>query len=299
MQSLSTRLFRWYDVHGRRLPWRRTRDAYRILVSEIMLQQTQVTRVLEYYGRWLKQFPSWEQLAQASNAAVIHAWAGLGYNRRGLMLRDMARTIVAQGLPETEAAWRALKGIGPYTAAALTVFSLHQRATPIDTNIRRVASRLLFGIPFPDPKQDTRLAREMTSTLMSSPRFYDVPQALFDLASTVCTKQPACNICPLRTTCKAAPKFLSGRVRIPKAMIKKAHETKHRNKKFPDRIYRGRILAEIRQHPTGVLPAQLGPRIDPTFDTEQDQAWLLRMLDRLQRDHFIIQKDTHFVISNR
>lgn len=288
--TIAARLLRWYDKAGRTLPWRGTRDPYRILVSEIMLQQTQVQRVILFYQRWLEQFPDWQTLAHASNADVIHAWAGLGYNRRALMLREIARTITKQGLPKTEEEWLALKGIGPYTAAALTVFSLHKPAVPIDTNIRRTASRLLLGTPFPDPKNDERLKKHLQQNILAHKRFQDIPQALFDLATLICTKTPSCAQCPLRTECKAAPLFLSGRVQTPRAMMKKPNETKHRNKPSPDRIYRGRILGEIRKATNGLTATRLGPLVDPAYDQTQDEAWLLRMCDRLKRDQFIIQK---------
>lgn len=296
--TLSARLLRWFDTAGRTLPWRGTQDAYRILVSEIMLQQTQVQRVIEYYHRWLKQFPDWEHLAKATNAEVIKAWAGLGYNRRGLMLRDIARKVVLHSEPTSEEGWRGLKGIGPYTAAALTVFSLHQKATPIDTNIRRVASRLLLGVPFPDPTHDTKLQIALKKELLTGSRFYDVPQAIFDLATLICTKQPACAICPMRAVCKAAPKFLTGNVKMPRAMIKKAQETKHRDKPFPDRIYRGRILAQVRLHPRGISKEKLGPLIDPSYDAEEDGAWLRRILDRLNKDQFLHEKQNRFFLSD-
>lgn len=148
------KLLKWYDKHGRDLPWRKTRDPYCILVSELMLQQTQVPRVLVFYPRWLATFPDWHALASASNADVIKAWAGLGYNRRALMLRDIAKQVVEKGVPQSEEAWRELKGIGPYTSAALAAFSLHHRTMPVDTNIRRVLARVLLGKPFPDLKDD-------------------------------------------------------------------------------------------------------------------------------------------------
>ncbi|NBS41699.1 A/G-specific adenine glycosylase, partial [bacterium] len=200
-------LLRWYDTHGRDLPWRKTRDPYRILVSEIMLQQTQVSRGLIFYERWLGQFPDWASLAVASNADVIRAWAGLGYNRRALMLRDIARKIVERGVPSTERDWRELKGIGPYTAAAISAFALKQRALPIDTNIRRVLGRLLFGVTYPQPTIDDKIRASIDAILPRRGRFYDVPQSLFDLATMQCAKVPTCATCPMRSVCPAAPKF--------------------------------------------------------------------------------------------
>lgn len=288
-------LLRWYATEGRDLPWRRTHDAYRILVSEVMLQQTQVSRVLEYYKTWLKKFPTWHALSRASNAEVIHAWAGLGYNRRGLMLRDIAAHVVTNGLPNTEQDWLALKGIGPYTAAAVASFAQGQTTVPIDTNIRRVLGRVLLGKTFPTLDDDARIRRVVgtehanavgTIHELSLPRLRaDHFQALFDLAVAVCKKDPDCATCPLRSECLASAKFLSGRVRIPKRTIKIANETRHRDKPHPDRIYRGRILTEIRNSHTSLKT--LGPKIDPTFDTKLDKKWLAAMIERLEKDGLV------------
>ncbi|MCC7522559.1 A/G-specific adenine glycosylase [Candidatus Uhrbacteria bacterium] len=281
------KLLRWFGKNGRDLPWRGTQDPYRILVSEIMLQQTQVSRVKDYYRLWMKRFPSFGSLAKASNADVIYAWAGLGYNRRALMLRDIARTIIHNRLPESEDEWRALKGIGPYTAAAIAAFSLNKKTVPIDTNIRRVLGRVLLGKPFPDLKDDDRLKK------LVKPQAPDVWQAAFDLATSICTKTPDCASCPLKTDCLAAPKFLSGNVKTPKRMVKKSNEKIYPGKKYPDRIYRGRILSIIRQKPTPI--SQIGPRIDPSFSSK-DAIWLEHMVDRLIKDGLLRRIDKTLVL---
>jgi len=286
--SIATRLLRWYDKHGRDLPWRKTRDPYRILVSEIMLQQTQVSRGLIFYDRWLGQFPNWNKLASATNSQVIQAWAGLGYNRRALMLRDIARRIVENGVPSTEDGWRELKGIGPYTAAAISAFSLRQRTLPIDTNVRRVLGRLLFGTTYPQPTIDDRIRANADRVLPKRGRFYDVPQAIFDLATTHCTKVPACATCPMRSVCPAAAKFLSGRVRVPKQMVKKAVESKHRDKRFPDRIYRGRILKFVRENGSAAID-EIGPVVDAGYDAEADRDWIIAMVGRMEKDGMVRQ----------
>jgi A/G-specific adenine glycosylase len=271
-------LFRWYKKEKRDLPWRKTHDPYRILVSEIMLQQTQVSRVLDFYKRWLKKFPTWGSLARASNAEIVHAWSGLGYNRRGLMLRDIARQIVAHGVPKTEQEWLELKGIGPYTAAAISAFAQGKKTVPIDTNIRRVLGRILLAKPFPDLKDDQKLKR------LIGPRPPEFWQATFDLAVAICKKNPDCAVCPMRNQCPASKKFLSGRIKIPKRMIKKAIERKHRDKPFPDRIYRGRILKLAR---VGITLKELGTNIDPDFNTKRDTAWLMAMVSRLEKDGLV------------
>lgn len=288
MKSAAT-LLNWYKRHGRDLPWRHTRDPYKILVSEIMLQQTQVNRVIDYYHAWLKRFPNWKRLAEASNAEVISAWAGLGYNRRALMLRDIARQVSAHGVPESIEGWESIKGIGPYTARAISAFAQKKRTLPIDTNIRRVLARLLLGIPYPDLKIDPELAEAAEDFLPRRGHFYEVPQAIFDLATMICTKTPDCASCPLQKNCKAAKAFLAGTVETPKAMIKKATESRHRNKKHPDRIYRGRILKLVREEP-GIPIKNVGQRIDHSFDTVLDTEWLLRMLERMKQDQLIVEK---------
>lgn len=288
--SLSERLLNWYKKNGRTLPWRQTRDPYRIVVSELMLQQTQVSRGLVFYPRWLARFPDWKSLSEATNADVIEAWAGLGYNRRALMLRDMAKTIVAEGVPKSAEDWLTLKGVGPYTSAAIACFSLGERVLPIDTNIRRVLGRSLLGKPFPEPTDDEAVHQASTS-LLKAKDFHDVPQALFDLATIVCTKTPQCEICPLKEICPCAIGFMNGEYQTPKRTIKKANETKHRNKPNPDRIYRGRILKYIREERDVRSLELVGATIDPDFDTAQDQAWLEAMVERLVKDGLIEKKD--------
>jgi A/G-specific adenine glycosylase len=172
---VETALLDWFGSHGRGLPWRRTRDPYSILVSEVMLQQTQVDRVVPRYLEWLERWPTVEALAAASPGDVIRAWQGLGYNRRGLNLHRAATRIVRDGWPDdlTE-----LPGVGPYTAAAIASFAFGHDVLPVDTNVRRVQERT--GHSF-------------------SPRS---GQALMDLGATVCLGRiPRCGICPLAEAC--------------------------------------------------------------------------------------------------
>jgi A/G-specific adenine glycosylase len=168
-------LLAWFARHGRDLPWRRTRDPYAILVSEVMLQQTQVERVVPRYLEWLEHWPTVEALAAASPADVIRAWQGLGYNRRGLNLHRAAREIAATGWPDD---LTQLPGVGPYTAAAVASFALGRDVLPLDTNVRRVQERT---------------AAEFSPA---------AGQALMDLGATVClARVPRCGICPLAAGC--------------------------------------------------------------------------------------------------
>lgn len=168
-------LLAWFQENGRDLPWRKTRDPYAILVSEVMLQQTQVERVIPRYEAWLSRWPTVEALAAASPAEVIVAWQGLGYNRRAVNLHRAASHIGVHGWPEdlTE-----LPGVGPYTAAAVGNFAFGRGVLPVDVNIRRVQERT--GEQF-----DAACA-----------------QALFDLGATVCLARiPRCELCPLASAC--------------------------------------------------------------------------------------------------
>jgi A/G-specific adenine glycosylase len=169
------RLLAWFDERGRDLPWRRTRDPYAILVSEVMLQQTQVERVVPRYLAWLERWPTVEALAGAAPADVIRAWQGLGYNRRGLNLHRAARQVSDAGWPNdlTE-----LPGVGPYTAAAVGNFAFGRDELPVDTNVARV--------------------RERTGCEFSAA----AAQALMDLGATVCLARiPRCGLCPLASSC--------------------------------------------------------------------------------------------------
>ena len=168
-------LLEWFDVHGRDLPWRRTRDPYEVLVSEVMLQQTQVDRVVPRYLAWLERWPTVASLAAASTADVIREWQGLGYNRRAVNLHGAAQILARDGWPEdlTE-----LPGIGPYTAAAVRCFALGEDVLPVDVNVARVQRR--------------------TGVAFSS----NVAQALMDLGATICLARiPRCEACPLASEC--------------------------------------------------------------------------------------------------
>jgi len=282
-------LLPWYRQHGRDLPWRKTQDPYQIFMSELMLQQTQVDRVIPLYERWLKQFPTWKKLAEAETSALIHGWAGLGYNRRALFARESAKQVVADRVPKTEDGWRTLKGVGPYMAAALTEFVNHKRALVIDTNIRRVIGRVFLKLPYPRPIDDASILKVLEKeTPLRGSQHSDMPQALMDLASGICSiRRPKCEICPLRTPCKARPGFEKGIYDDTKPR-KKVTERIRDNKKYPDRIYRGRILAWVRENGATDM-RHLGAKIDPEFSLN-DQDWVEAMIERMVKDG-LLKKD--------
>src|SRR4029078_7967937 len=152
IKEIRAGLLDWFTVHYRDLPWRHTRDPYRVLVSEVMLQQTQVDRVVPYYERWLELFPTAVALASAPTSDVITAWSGLGYNRRAVYLQKTARAVVEDHggeFPSTRDELLNLPGVGPYTPGAIAAFACEQDVAFIDTNIRRVVHRLVFGSDIP------------------------------------------------------------------------------------------------------------------------------------------------------
>jgi A/G-specific adenine glycosylase len=205
-RAFRRRLLTWYRRHGRDLPWRRTRDPYRVLVSEVMLQQTQVSRVIPKYREWLRRYPSLDALAAASAGEVREAWYPLGYNIRPLRLRTIARTVVRRHggrLPRSRDGLLALKGIGAYTAGAVLSFAFGEDAAILDTNVRRVLRRVWAG---EDRRVRDRALWELAERLLPRGRTYDFNQALMDLGATVCTaRRPNCGACPLARMCASYP----------------------------------------------------------------------------------------------
>ncbi len=209
LRTFGTRLRAWYRRNARDLPWRKTRDPYRILVSELMLQQTQVSRVLEYWPRFLDRFPSWESLAASRESHVVSAWEGLGYYARARNLHKLSRWVTRDGdgvLPSEPHLLRELPGIGAYTAGAVASFAHEKRAALVDTNVARVLSRVFA--PHLDPKRPAHLTKLWTIAERSLPRTGKATwvhnQALMELGALVCTARVRrCGECPVRTVCKS------------------------------------------------------------------------------------------------
>jgi A/G-specific adenine glycosylase len=188
-------LLAWYASNGRDLPWRRSTDPYPVLVSEVMLQQTQVSRAIDRFERFIARWPTVEALAAAANDQVLGEWSGLGYNSRALRLRDTARMVTANGWPETIGGLTDLPGVGPYTAAAIASISFDTQVPAVDTNLRRVISRWRG-----EPLAGTALQQAADEELGTPAG--DWNQALMDLASQLCTtRNPRCEECPVSTWC--------------------------------------------------------------------------------------------------
>ncbi len=197
-------LLAWYDRHKRTLPWRVDTDPYRVWVSEVMLQQTRVDTVLGYYGRWLERFPDVTTLAAASEADVMAAWAGLGYYGRARRMHAAAKHIVGHGMPRDAATWKALPGIGAYTAGAIASIALGEAVPAIDGNAIRVLARWHGLHTSADDGPGSRAVRALAQRHLDPSRPGDWNQAIMDLGSQVCTPvAPRCEACPIAAGCVA------------------------------------------------------------------------------------------------
>jgi A/G-specific adenine glycosylase len=201
-----TQLLAWYRRHGRELPWRTTSDPYHILVSEVMLQQTQVDRVLPKYAEWLEKFPSLEALADACEADVTKTWYPLGYNIRPRRLQAIAREAVARfdgALPSDEETLLSFKGIGQYTAGAIRSFAFRERAAIVDTNVARVLFRVFIGSGDSKTHAMKRRLWAISHALVPVKHVFDFNQGLMDLGATICTpRKPKCLVCPVSSMCR-------------------------------------------------------------------------------------------------
>jgi A/G-specific adenine glycosylase len=202
-------LLAWYRAHGRDLPWRNTSDPYHILVSEMMLQQTQVDRVVPKYHEWLDKYPSLTALADAPVDGVAETWRPLGYNIRPRRLHAIARESVLRfggELPSDQETLLSFKGIGAYTAGAIRSFAFRQRAAILDTNVARVLFRVFIGKGDIKAHAMRKQLWQMSETLVPVKHVFDFNQALMDLGAMVCiARKPKCLVCPMTKICRSYP----------------------------------------------------------------------------------------------
>ena len=209
LHAFQRRLLAWYAVHQRPLPWRRTRDPYRILVSEVMLQQTQVERVIPKYHQFLRRYPTLRALARARPDELRRLWYPLGYNIRPMRLRRIAqRTVREYGgrIPDTYDGLLAMEGIGRYTAGAVLSFAYDQDAPIVDTNVARVLSRYFGTTRSGERPAGKRRLWTLAAAVIPPGQGYAINQAMMDLGATVCTaRRPRCPACPVRKMCRSYP----------------------------------------------------------------------------------------------
>lgn len=312
----------WFPVHKRTLPWRDlsikgdAQRAYLIMVSEIMLQQTQVERVKIVFKNFTEQFPTIEHLANASNGEVIMAWRGMGYNSRALRLRDAAKEVTQWkmesekgtevGFPVEMKDLQNLPGIGHYTAAAIRNFAFNIPTACLDTNIRRIYHRTFVGPENADgtwKKDDQyllRIAQEALDTLSTLHSPFSTSAwhaALMDFGSLVCTKRsPKWDICPLtqKGIMKAAYKTPEWRVQNAKRKMQTKKEPGRLvgSTHIPNRIFRGKFVEELRDNPQGLALPDIGKRICVDWNEKEHMQWLKGIADKLKKDHLVSIKGT-------
>ena len=205
--EFSASLLDWYQRHARVLPWRENPSLYKTVVSEFMLQQTQVKTVLPYFARWQAELPDFAALAAASEARVLKLWEGLGYYSRARNLHRLAQAVAARPAPpRTPDEWRELPGVGPYTAAAITSITFGAPVACVDGNVVRILARLTAdATEFRDSGSAAKALAPLADRLVPAARAGDHNQAMMELGATVCTRQnPACLMCPVRHFCAAA-----------------------------------------------------------------------------------------------
>ena len=302
IQAIHIELLSWFEQSGRNLPWRHTRDPYRIMVSEIMLQQTQVDRVIPKYHAFLEAFPTLEALAAAPTADVIRAWAGLGYNRRAVNMQRTARAVLEEHggqFPRDFAALLKLPGIGPYTAGAIACFAFEQDVGFMDTNIRRVIQRLLVGPEEYGAAAEAQLLA-LAQAAVPAGQGWSWNQAIMELGALICTAAaPACWRCPVREFCRAYAArrsadeqvFGDAQPALPKQQRRVA-ERREAPYAGSNRFYRGRAIAALREVPAGdrLALAELGGRLKADWSAD-DLLWLQSLVEGLARDGLLVLED--------
>ncbi len=286
------RLLTWFRAGHRDLPWRQTHDPYHILVSEVMLQQTQAERVIPKYREFLNRFPTIQSLAAAPTAEVIKAWAGLGYNRRAVHLQRAAQAVVERHggqLPPDRSKLEQLPGVGRYTSGAVLCFAFGQDIGFWDTNIARVLHRVFVGPELPARRLSARELDALAERLVPPGQGYEWNQALIELGAVQCTaRRPSCPSCPLQACCHAFPEIQVLLGALPRGTRLK-RETPFAGSA---RYYRGRLVDLLRQAPDGdgLDLLTLGQRLRRDFSTAQ-LPWLRQLVDDLARDGLVLAEE--------
>jgi A/G-specific adenine glycosylase len=290
LEATRERVLAWFARAGRDLPWRATRDPYRVLVAEVLAQQTQAARAAAAWPRFLERFPDVGVLAAAPAAEVLRAWQGLGYNRRALALRRTAQAVVERGgWPETVEELAALPGVGPYTARAVACFALGLPVAPVDTNVARVLARSLAGT---DPAELTAAARQRLADQAMPPaaRGPAVPgaadpsglawawsSALMDLGALHCRPRPRCQGCPLEPTCRW--RALGAAAPPPRPRAQAPFATS-------DRRWRGAVVRALAGAPDGLDRTTLADTVQAAA-AERPAGWFDTLLERLESEGMV------------
>ncbi len=281
---MNNEILSWYKKNGRDLPWRHTTDPYKILVSEVMLQQTQVDRVIQKYDSFLARFPTIDMLAAASRMDVIREWSGLGYNRRAVYLHEFAKEIAKRGgWPATPEELAKLPGIGPYTSRSVLVFARNADEVLIEANIRRIYLRLFLGNPRSNPSEKIG---ELAKKNLPNGHSRDWHNALMDFGSMVCTaKSPSCENCPVAEQCVSKKTMTKEEMQRVASSIFKTTQSKFEGS---NRWYRSQIV-KLLQKEERISIAALGKKIKEDY-VRSETGWLKEIVDGLVRDGLVAKE---------
>jgi A/G-specific adenine glycosylase len=290
LEETRERVLAWFAEAGRDLPWRATRDPYRVLVAEVLAQQTQAARAAAAWPRFLERFPDVATLAAAAPAEVLRAWQGLGYNRRALALHRTAQAVEERGgWPDTVEGLAALPGVGPYTARAVACFALGRRVAPVDTNVARVLVRSLAGA---DPAQLTAAARQRLADAALPPpaqgpavpgapdpsgRAWTWSSALMDVGALHCRPRPRCEACPLAPSCRW--RALGPAAPPPRPRAQAPFATS-------DRRWRGAVVRALAAAPDGLDRAALAAAVQVAA-ADRPAGWFDTLLARLEAEGMV------------
>jgi A/G-specific adenine glycosylase len=277
LEATRERVLAWFAGSGRELPWRATRDPYRVLVAEVLAQQTQAARAAAAWPRFLERFPDVHALAAAAPAEVLRAWQGLGYNRRALALRRTAQAVVERGgWPGTVEELAGLPGVGPYTARAVSCFALGLRVAPVDTNVARVLVRSLAGT---DPADLTAAARQRLADQALPPAAdpWAWSSALMDVGALHCRPRPRCAGCPLEATCRWRALGAAAPPSRPRAQAPFATS---------DRRWRGAVVRALAAAPGGLDRAALAAAVQATA-AGRPAGWFDALVARLEAEGMV------------
>jgi len=304
--QFSTDILKWYSVNQRTLPWRTDNSPYHVLVSEFMLQQTQVPRVIEKFKEFLEKFPTIQALAKASKAEVIDSWSGLGYNRRALLLHRFAQEVCEKyggDIPKNREELSELPGMGPYTTGAILSFAYNLPEPAIDVNVRRIYLRFFQGKDqgLPMSKKEEQELFALAKQTIPENRSKDFHNALMDFGSLACTRNtPSCLNCSLQPSCAFFPLYKDQKDKVLFVMEKRKESGVMEDGKYiPNRIFRGRIVELARKNQRKEIFVQdLGKTVKKDYKNDEE-AWLLSLLEKLQQDGLLdyIVKDERIILS--
>lgn len=291
---LQTTLLDWYSRNKREFPWRKeTPVPFITLISEVMLQQTQTSRVAEKLPEFLEKFPTIERLAAATNAEIIRAWQGMGYNSRAIRLRDCARAVVEKHggeIPSTKAELLDLIGIGNYTASALMAFCFKKDVAVVDVNIRRVYSRIVEKMDTTASLLPVKTVDALAEELYPRGQSSAWHQALMDIGAGYCTaRKPKCAECPLKSACASAGTMTE------QSPVRRVEPSRYG---VPRRIWRGKIVEQLRREHIGLSIDDIAAHLFGFAATNEDKVWLDELTKQLEKDGICRQNNGLILLSD-